>query len=230
MTEPAVQHFANWDALVGAAADRLSEALNDGLTERGEASLAVAGGSTPGDIYRRLSTRPLEWGRISVTLTDERWADADSPESNARLVRETLLQDQAARARFIPLKDERSPTPVSAALAAETVLQPLQPLDAVLLGMGEDGHFASLFPGSPALAEGLDPRSERLVVAAPAGSPGPPQPRLSLTLASISEARVVLLVVRGQRKLEVLRGAREAGLPVAALLDSTAPTTVLWAS
>lgn len=230
MSDPAVQRFDHWDALVAAAAERLAQALEDGLAREGAASIAVAGGSTPADIYRRLSGRALDWSRVSVTLTDERWVDSASADSNARLVRETLLQAEAARARFVPLKDDAAPIPERAAETAEAALAPLQPLDAVLLGMGSDGHFASLFPGNPALAAGLDPRASRRVMAVPAGAPAPPQPRLSLTLPAISSARLVLLVIRGSEKLEVLQRAREAALPVAALLDSPPdPLLIFWA-
>lgn len=222
-----IERLPSWAALVDAAADRLAEALEAGLAERGRASLALAGGSTPGDIYRRLSGRALDWSRVGVTLTDERWVEPNSPDSNARLVLEALLTGPAARARFIPLKPDGT-SQLEAPAEAEAALADLWPLDSALLGMGADGHFASLFPGSPALDMGLAPHGPARVVAAPAGAPAPPQPRLSLTLSALRDARGLLLAIRGAEKLSVLERAEIDGLPVAALLRH-APVQVLWA-
>ncbi len=229
MSEPALRRFETWDGLVQAAAQALGQALEHALRERRAASLALAGGGTPADIYRRLSHRELDWPRVSVTLTDERWVEADSPESNARLVRETLLQGAAISARLLPLREEGQLTPDAAAQSAEAALASVWPLDAVLLGMGNDGHFASLFPGSPALSPGLDPHGSRRVIFVPAGTPAPPQARLSLTLAALVEARLVVLAIRGPEKLAALERAREAALPVAALLQAMRrPLLILW--
>lgn len=230
MTE--LRRFSSWDALVVEAAARLAGAVSDGLRARGRAALALAGGSTPRDVYRRLSRTPLHWARVDVIPTDERWTATDAPDSNARLLRDTLLQDRAAVARLIPLKRDEDATPEAAVTGAEAALATLRwPLDAVLLGMGEDGHFASLFPGSPALDVGLDLNGTARVVAVPPGSPAPSQPRLSLSLSALLDSRLRLLIVRGPRKLALLeRGGRDA-LPVAALLEQgrTRPQ-VFWAA
>jgi 6-phosphogluconolactonase len=162
-----------------------------------------------------------------VTLTDERWVDAESADSNARLVGESLLQGAAASARFVPLKAAHALNSESAARTASAVLDELRPLDAVLLGMGADGHFASLFPGSPALERGLDPAAPA-VIAVPAGTPAPVQPRLSLTLPALADAGLVLLAIRGDEKLEALDSAEAEGLPIAALMRA-APVQVYWA-
>ncbi|MBW3618142.1 MAG: 6-phosphogluconolactonase, partial [Proteobacteria bacterium] len=199
MSEPALRRFETWDGLVQAAAEALGGALEHALRERGSASLALAGGGTPADIYRRLSHRELDWPRVSVTPTDERWVEADSPESNARLVRETLLQGRAASARLLPLKEEGRPTPEAAAQGAEAALAAVWPLDAVLLGMGGDGHFASLFPGSASLPAGLDPCGDRRVISVPAGTPAPTQPRLSLTLAAAVGSLILGTLIAAMR-------------------------------
>lgn len=222
-----MRRFESWAALVGAAAEALAGALDRGIAERGRASLALAGGTTPSDIYRRLSGRALDWGRVAVTLTDERWVDANSADSNARLVGETLLEDPAASARFVPLKAAHALNSEGAARSASAVLDELRPLDAVLLGMGADGHFASLFPGSPALERGLD-LGAPAVIAVPAGTPAPVQPRLTLTLPVLAEAGLLLLVIRGGDKLEVMRSAEAEGLPIAALFRA-ASVQVYWA-
>jgi 6-phosphogluconolactonase len=222
-----VRRFESWAALVEAAAEALSRALAEAVAERGGATLALAGGTTPSDIYRSLSGQALDWSRVAVTLTDERWVDAESADSNARLVGETLLQGAAASARFVPLKAAHALNSESAARTASAVLDELRPLDAVLLGMGADGHFASLFPGSPALERGLDPAAPA-VIAVPAGTPAPVQPRLSLTLPALADAGLLLLAIRGDEKLEVFESAEAEGLPIAALVRA-APVQVYWA-
>jgi 6-phosphogluconolactonase len=222
-----VRRFESWAALVEAAAEALSRTLAEAVAERGRATLALAGGTTPSDIYRSLSGRALDWSRVAVTLTDERWVAADSADSNARLVGETLLQGPASSARFVPLKAADALNGEHAAQTATLALEGLRPLDAVLLGMGADGHFASLFPGSPALARGLDPDAPA-VIAVPAGTPAPVQPRLSLTLPALSNAGLLLLAIRGEEKLEVLGSAQAEGLPIAALMRA-APVQVYWA-
>lgn len=198
------------------------------MAERGLASLALAGGSTPSDIYRALSGRALDWSRVAVTLTDERWVDPDSPDSNARLVRASLLQGPAQAARLIPLRGPAAVNLEDAARDASALVDALRPLDAVLLGMGADGHIASLFPLNSALQRGLDPAGTAAVIAAPAGAPAPVQPRLSLTLPVLAEAGSLLLTIRGEEKLQVLNSAEAEALPIVALLRA-APVHVYWA-
>src|SRR5207253_887994 len=130
--------------------------------------------------YDRLSRARIDWTRVAVTLSDERWVPASDPESNERMVRGHLLAGPASAARFQPLWSQDT-TPEAAAAALEPAISALAPFDMVLLGMGEDGHFASLFPGSPALDQGLDLDGQRLCIAVPAGKPAPSQPRISLT-------------------------------------------------
>src|SRR5579875_1502381 len=178
---PRLEAYGNEAALTEAAVEIVSAQLAEGVEARGEAGMALAGGATPSCLYRRLAETDLPWSQVLVTPTDERWVDADSPESNERLLRTTLLTGRAAEARLVPLKAGR-PTPETAAQAASFALAAATwPLDLVLLGMGDDAHFASLFPGNPALKAGLD-RAAPLCIAVPAGAPAPPQPRLSLTL------------------------------------------------
>ena len=205
-----IETFPSREALYEAAASALVNALTGGIAAKGAASLALAGGSTPAPVYRLLSQAALDWSKVTVTLTDERKVAADHPDSNERMLRQTLLVGPAAEARFAPL-DEAS-------------VAGLVPFDAVLLGMGEDGHFASLFPGNSALAEGLSGSS--LTIEAPAGEPAPPQARSSLTLKALSGATTTLLVITGDAKRALLE--RADGLPVAALIGAVHPR-ILWA-
>ena len=227
MTTRPIERHADARSAAHAAGALIAAALADGVATRGRACFAGAGGRTPGETYAWLSTADLPWEKVTVTLTDERWVDPDSPQSNEALLRDSLLQEKAAAARLLPLWS-MAPDPEAAAKALGPALEHELPFDAVLLGMGEDGHFASLFPGSPALETGLDPSAKTLVVAAPAGEPMPPQPRISLTLAALLRSRLTVLLVTGEAKLKVLE--QPAGLPIAALLSaSDARLHILWA-
>ncbi len=139
-----------------ACAEAVERRLAEGLAARGRASLVAPGGRSPGPVYDRLSNAPLDWPHVAVTLSDERQVDADSPNSNARLLRERLFQGAAAKAQFLPLTDY-----------AEPALKKLMPFDAVMLGVGEDGHIASLIPGSPVMALGMDPDGQVLIAESP---------------------------------------------------------------
>jgi 6-phosphogluconolactonase len=207
-------------ALAEAAAHAVEACLADGLKTRGRASLVATGGRMPGPVYDRLREAHIDWARVVVTLSDERCVEPDAPESNARLLRERLFVGEAAKAHFLPLTDY-----------AEPALKALAPFDAVLLGMGEDGHVASLIPGSPALAQGMDPAGERMLLDVPAGAGSPPLARTSLTLAALLQARAIFLLISGEAKREVLARAEDgADLPVRAILaQARVPVRILWA-
>ncbi len=226
---PGLEALPDRARLAEAAAAILAAEIAAALRGPGRASFAATGGSTPAPAYRELANAPLDWSRVDVTLTDERWVDPDSDESNARMVRESLLAGRAAAARLTPLWSA-APSPKKAAEAAEAAVSVLLPFSAVLLGMGEDGHVASLFPGSPALAAGLDPSGARLCLGVPAARPAPVQPRISLTLGALLQTRLLLLLVAGPDKRRTLESALAgADMPVRAVLQQDrAPVRILW--
>ncbi|HBG98667.1 MAG TPA: 6-phosphogluconolactonase [Rhodobacteraceae bacterium] len=194
-----MQDYPDRAALAAGVARVLADALRAALGRRETVALAVPGGTTPGPVFDALSGADLDWGRVAVLPTDERDVPPDHPRSNARLIRERLLVGPAAAARLVPLDP--------AAVA------PLLPLDVVLLGMGTDGHVASLFPGADRLADALAadaPAVLRLT------APGAPEPRLSLTSPVLAAARSAHLLITGAEKRAVLDRARQPG-PVAAL-------------
>ena len=215
-----IETYANNAALAEAAAAAVAAQLRLALRTHGRAGLVGTGGRSPAPVYDRLTTCDVDWSRVIVTLSDERCVPADAPESNARLVREHLLTGEGAKAHFVPLW----PKPDPAALTA------LMPFDAVLLGMGEDGHIASLIPGDPALPRHLDPGGEALLVDVPAGLGSPPVARVSLTLKALLAARAIFLLIAGGAKREVVERAMAGeDLPVRALLaPGPVPVRVLW--
>ena len=205
-------------------------AARKGIDERGEAVLVVSGGTTPKRFFAALALREIDWARVTITLADERCVADDNPRSNARLMRETLLRDRAAAARFAPLADSRlSPEQELAAANARIADLPL-PADLVVLGMGDDGHTASWFPGADNLAEALDPGARALVL--PMRAPGAPEPRLTLTARVILRARELALHIEGADKQATLARALGDGpiadMPIRAALRGAAEKLTIF--
>jgi 6-phosphogluconolactonase len=220
----ALRRFADGEALAESFADWTAALLGDAIAARGLALLVVSGGSTPKRYFAALARRDLDWTRVAVTLADERRVADDSPRSNARLVRETLLRGKAAEAQFSPLADARlSPERELAAAAARAAQLPW-PADLVALGMGEDGHTASWFPHAEGLGEAIDPAARALVAAMPA--PDGLEPRLTLTGRAILRARAIALQIEGPKKAHVFARAEGEGaiedMPIRAVLRGAA--------
>jgi 6-phosphogluconolactonase len=217
-----IETFSDRDSLADAAA----AALADALKFPGPTSLVAAGGSTPSATYRRLSAMDLDWSRVTVTLGDERWVDASAAESNERMIRETLLQHHAEAARFLPLKGHGA-GPDDDASAIEPELRRLAPFSAVLLGMGEDGHVASLFPGNPS------PAPDRWCVGVAMSGLAPFVPRITLTPLALLATRSLVLQITGPAKrtiVEQVLAGDSVDLPVAQVLrQASTPVRVLWA-
>jgi 6-phosphogluconolactonase len=230
---PTLETFTDSAAWAAACAARLGDALAAALAENGKAVFAGSGGSTPAPIYRVLAGADLDWSRIAVTLVDERYVPESSPESNAVLIRQTLMTGAAAAARFVPLYRSEITVDRAAALAAQALAAEGGRLDAVLLGMGEDGHICSMFPDSPTLKTLLSPDLPPAVLGVPRGRDGeaPGLERLSINLPYLMGARRVVLALTGHAKRAVFE--REAGgdpatQPIAALIAARVPLDVLW--
>ena len=212
--------FADGETLAKDFADWTASLLAEAIAARGLALLVVSGGSTPKRYFAELSKRDLDWARVAVTLADERRAPDDSPRSNARLVREALLQGEAAKAQFCPLADSRLTPERELAAAAARTAHLNWPADLVVLGMGDDGHTASWCPHAAGLAEAIDPAARALVAAMPA--PDGLEPRLTLTGRALLRARALALQIEGPKKAEVFRRACEDGpvedMPIRAAL------------
>src|ERR1700727_3654936 len=197
-SDPPATKFADSDALARNLSDQLAANLRTAIAARGLASLVVWGGKSPIKLFELLRVEALDWSRVCIALADERWVDPTDPESNEKLVRDYLLKDAATAARFIGLKNA-APTPDLGAVSAwETFARVPRPFDAVVLGVGDDGHTASLFPRSPNLASALNPTA----VAGCVGirSPAGPRPRLSLTLSALLDSRRIVVLITGDSK------------------------------
>lgn len=211
-----------------AAAERIAALLAHRLDNQSEASIVVSGGTSPGQCFSILSKTPLDWGRVQVVLSDERWVPADHEDSNEKLVRETLLVDEASEAALLPVfADDMSPEERCDALQDPL---PALPFACSLIGMGADGHFASLFPDAEQLDHGLDVESGRLYI--PVATAASPYSRISMTLAGISRSDEIVLLFFGEEKLAVYKQALEEsnGFPVSRLLrQKRAPVSLYWA-
>ncbi|MEO8810976.1 MAG: 6-phosphogluconolactonase [Rhodanobacter sp.] len=226
--------FTDCQIQAAALAERVAERLRSGLAERGHAVLAVSGGNTPKSFFDFLAREKLDWSNVQVTLVDERWVPDSDERSNARLVQSRLLQHAAASAQFIPLYtgDE---SPEAGLVEAQARIDALpRPFDVVVLGMGDDGHTASFFPGGDHLAEALDLEGHAAVL--PMRAPDAGEPRITLTLSTLLDTRALFLLVSGEKKRDVLADAR-LGLgaardyPVRAVLtQQRVPVAVYWCS
>jgi 6-phosphogluconolactonase len=231
-SEPPAKRYADMDALARELAGDIAALLTRAIAVRGLASLVVSGGRSPVKLFEQLRGQAVDWSRVCVALADERWVEPTDPDSNERLVRDVLLRDKAAAARFLGLKNA-APSPDLGAVAAwETFARVPRPFDMTVLGMGDDGHTASLFPGSPNLRSALNP-------AATAGcvgmwAPTPPHPRLSLNLSALLDSRQVAILIGGKAKWRTYLAAAQSGdieeMPVRAVLrQQRTPVEVSWA-
>lgn len=219
--------FADAARLAEGLATDVAQRLRAAIADKGEATLVVSGGRSPVAFLHRLAAQSLDWSKVVISLADERWVPVEHADSNAGLVAQHLLQGNAAKARFVGLYRPAASLE-AAAEQADQALAELGPIDVLVLGMGDDGHTASLFPGSPNLAEGLLAQGERRVL--PMLAPSVPHQRLSLTRRVLAGAGATLLSVQGPGKLATLRAALAgddpAQMPIRAFLQD--PLQIYW--
>lgn len=221
MRKPEDHLFADSEALAEALATDVATALKEAIAERGRATLAVSGGSTPKRFFAALSGKTLAWDKVTVTLVDERFVPETDERSNQRLVVSTLLQDEATRARFVPLYNAAASIEEAAEHASAVIAALPRPFDVVVLGMGTDGHTASFFPGGDRLQDALSDTLAKPVFAMEA--PGAGEPRLTLSFAAIADAHLLVLHIEGPEKnatlKEAMKGGAEEEMPIRAVLN-----------
>ncbi|QLI80698.1 6-phosphogluconolactonase [Chitinibacter fontanus] len=224
--------FSNKEALDQQLALTIADELKQAIAQRGQAGLAVSGGRTPAGMFKALRNINLDWSRVIITLVDERWVQADHADSNERLTRENLLQDAAAAATFVSLVNQAA-TPHEALAEIEARLASLpKPIDVVVLGMGDDGHTASLFPNAPEL-EAACASTQLLAAVTP---PVAPHQRITLTLPSIVCSRKVIVHITSDSKKALLLDAMATDVaiseqyPIRRVLDQVPQADVFWAA
>jgi 6-phosphogluconolactonase len=228
MAALSLTEFATRQELADTLAETVAAKLASAVEARRGAVLAVSGGTTPARFLEALSRRRLEWDKVVVTLVDERFAPPASVRSNEKLVRSTLLQNDARTARFAGLYSQRATVEEAARTADAGIALLGTPFDVVVLGMGLDGHTASFFPDAPNLPDLTDPAGRLRVM--PVHAPSGGEPRLTLTLPIIADARFVALHIEGEEKRRALETALEAGRPIATVFKhATSPVRVYWA-
>jgi 6-phosphogluconolactonase len=218
--------FKSMETCSHAVADVIGDDLEFAIAERGQASVAVSGGRTPQTVFPILAKRGLAWNHVCVTLTDERWVQPNHPDSNEKLARTYLLRGNAESATFVGMKMPDASPEQGLAACEESLVKIPMPLDAVYLGMGPDGHIASLFPGSKALSQVSG------YCAATVAADG--SLRMSLSPFALLSARHLILMLSGVEKRDVYEKAKVPGsledLPLRLiLLQNQVPITVFIA-
>lgn len=224
------QFFDDRARLAKTLAADIAEHLRRAIALRGQATIAVSGGSSPLATFNALSDCELDWSAVTVLPTDERWVDEAHDASNAAMIRRELLKGNASAARFVSLFDPSCALDAAPETIGERLAGLATPFDYVLLGMGEDGHTASLFPDAPDIDDALASRAS-LVVARP---PSQPQGRISLTPAAILDSCAIGLLFFSQNKADVFAAASAQGelseYPVRCVLrQEVVPVTTYYA-
>lgn len=220
LPRPHEYRFDDREVLSEQLADDVASSLRAAIDDRGSASLALSGGSTPIPFFQALSRQDVDWSRVLVTLADERWVSPDADDSNERSVRQNFMQGRAAAVRFIGLKSAADTPEEGLADTARALAAIARPFDVMVLGMGDDGHTASLFPHTDELAGALDLTRHD----PPCASVRPPglQPRMTLTLPAILDSRRIILHIAGESKWSVYEQALTSNdadtMPIRAVL------------
>ncbi|NKF50690.1 6-phosphogluconolactonase [Shewanella sp. WXL01] len=229
--ESVFKSFDSTNELESVLADKIAGQLQDAVDSRGKASLIVSGGSTPLKLFQLLSKKAIDWSEVYITLADERWVESDEKDSNERLVRENLLQNRAANAKFRGLKNMFATPEQGCAMTSESLANFPRPFDVVVLGMGTDGHTCSWFPCSKELDNALTSKE----LCAAVNPTTAPHPRITLTQDAILASRQIYLHLVGEAKLTVYKKAllneNVKEMPIRAVLaQRKAPVDVFYSA
>ncbi|TMN89391.1 6-phosphogluconolactonase [Pseudoalteromonas phenolica] len=228
------QFFDSKAAMTEALAKLLESQLSQGIEQDGQAVLMVSGGSSPAPAYKYLANLEFPWEKVSVAMVDERWVDVSHDKSNEAFINSTLLQNHAAKANFVTMKNSAD-SAVSGQAECEKAYAELKTADVTILGMGPDGHTASLFPHANGLENGLNSTDKVCAInAIESEVTGSITERMSLTLSGIANSQKVVLLISGEEKKAVYEDAKTEGsefdIPLRAVLaHSDIDLTVFWA-
>ncbi len=224
-----LREFPSREALAESLAGKVASVITQAIKTRGKALIAVSGGTTPALFFRTLSDADIDWSQVTVTLVDERFVPENSPRSNAGLAKSNLLQGKASAANFVGLYRDVPTVEAAAKSACKEFAKFGLPIDAVVLGMGPDGHTASFFPDADTLPSLLAAKNDALVAPVHAASGG--EPRLTLTMPPIANAGFLALHIEGDAKRKVLAAVLNGEkLPIGAVIEhAQKPVEVFWA-
>lgn len=225
----ALQEFTVRSECESALLNEFSCAIDKDLTTQKRVAIALAGGNTPKILYEKLGSTQINWSNVVVTLTDERWVNVNHADSNERMLKEYLFHGPAKMALFLGLKNPEKTPEVGQIRTAHLLKKNITKLDYVVLGMGDDGHFASIFPNMVNTKQLLDlDQTEPCLAAYPSGKP----PRMSLTFQYLLSAKKIFLFISGQDKLVLIKkvlAGEETSLPIYQLLQQTlCPVEIYW--
>ena len=229
--------FPDSDQLLAALVPDCTQILTTATTAKPRASLLVSGGNSPKPLYNQLSHQSLAWAAIDVALVDERWVAPKEPGSNESFIKANLLQHHAAAANFIAMKNAAVSAQLGYAECEAAYQQLTSPFDLTILGMGPDGHTASLFPHASGLTAALDNNQLALCSVIEANQSevtGLLTERMTLSLAGILRSKQLILLITGEHKLKVYKDAITQSdvlaTPISAVLQQTkVPLKVYWA-
>lgn len=214
---------------MAAVAKTVAQSLEEAITRQGHASLAVPGGTTPAPFFEILCQAVIDWSKVRIVLTDERFVPIASPRSNTGLLEKFLLRGPAAAAQLVPMYRPGA-RPEDVLQSLQTGVDAILPLDVCVLGMGEDMHIASLFPGADRLAEALEDGAPSVLALRAANAS---EPRLTLTAPVLTGARHIHVLIVGPGKKAALERAMQQGsvleAPVRCLLDRGVNTVIHYA-
>ena len=220
-------------ALVAECQDVISESMS----KHGAATVLVSGGTTPAPLYEALSRSDLNWKKIKIALVDERWVDAAHSASNEALIKRSLLTNNAKNVEFIGMKTAAETAVKGQVETEERYAKLPQPFSLAIVGMGADGHTASLFPHAQGLSSALDLNNPSLTAAINANQTevtGPNTERLTLTLSALMKCERIIILFTGEDKLAVFNAAQKPGpvedMPIRALIhQEQVPVELYWA-
>lgn len=221
--------FTDMRALQTALTEALLAALSKAIARKGHAVMALPGGTTPVPLFKALAEKTFNWCNVTITLTDERWVKNTHADSNEGLLRTRLLDH--CNANFVPLKSDALTAKEGQRITEQKLSRILYPMDICVVGMGEDGHIASIFSDSPELGSAIDPSNNQHCIAISRANS--PQERLSLTLNTLINTQKIILLIQGDKKRKVYLEAKDAiennDSPISQMLhQSQAPIDVYW--